>query len=146
MKLQDKHMAMIRSLEQIYGNLGDVPDDHPQLLIIQAHVKKSDSARNFRARQMWTDEELAYLKDNYKQYTYAELGKQMGCPGDSVRIKAKSLGLSKERIDLWSNEEKQFLADHYATHTARELAEKLKRTRQATQRMIRELGLKKNNV
>lgn len=146
MKLQDKHMSMIRTLEHDYGNLSSVPDDHPQLLIIQAHVKKSDSARKFQARNIWTDEELAYLKDNYKKYTYPELGEQMGRPGDSVWVKAKSLGLSKERIDLWSNEEKQFLRDNYSTHTARELAEKLKRTRRATQRMIHELGLKKNNV
>ncbi|PJH64517.1 hypothetical protein [Salmonella enterica] len=146
MKLQDKHMSMIQTLEHDYGNLGNVPDDHPQLLVIQAHVKKGDGARNCRARQTWTDEEHDYLKDNHNQYTYAELGEQMGRPRDSVRLKAKSLGLNKKRVGLWSNEEKQFLRDNYSAHTARMLAKKLKRTRQATQRMIRELGLKKNNV
>lgn len=45
---------------------------------------------------MWTSADLAFLRANYRNMTYAEIGKKLGKTRKAVTIKANILGLTKK--------------------------------------------------
>jgi len=99
-------MSMIRTLEHDYGNLGSVPDDHPQLLVIQAHVRKSDSARlkakslglNKKRVGLWSNEEKQFLADHYATHTARELAEKLKRTRQTTQRMIHELGLKKNNV------------------------------------------------
>lgn len=61
----------------------------------------------------WTEEQLQYLRDNYKTMTHKEIGVVIGRTDAAVRNKAYDLRLGKADYE-WSAEEIEKLKEFYA--------------------------------
>ena len=75
----------------------------------------------------WTEEEIAYLKENYDKATRKELSNKMNRTATAIEAKCKDLGLIKKEPD-WTKKEITFLKENYMELPTKEIAEKLHKT------------------
>lgn len=75
----------------------------------------------------WTEEEVEFLKENYKEMEDKELAKKLGRNTKTISWKRLSLGLRKRRA--WTEEETRFLIDNWEDMSDEKLAIKLNRSK-----------------
>lgn len=71
-----------------------------------------------RRYKIWTNSEIQYLKDNYIDKTYRELGIVLGVSRSAIDAKIKELGLCKAVLGKWSIEDDEYLKTHSVEETA----------------------------
>ncbi|MCT4665661.1 MAG: hypothetical protein N4A45_10545 [Flavobacteriales bacterium] len=57
----------------------------------------------------WSEVEINYLRENYGETPFSELKKEFDRSDNSIRLKAKELGLTKRKNQAWTKEELEFL-------------------------------------
>lgn len=105
----------------------------------------------------WSDEEVKILMEEYPTSNTRELAREMERSAQSLRNKAKNLGLKKDEDWLrksrtevirnrreWSREEVEILKKEYPHKTARAIGEKINRSPVAVRRKANYMGLKKS--
>ncbi|KXA89188.1 hypothetical protein AKJ62_03615 [candidate division MSBL1 archaeon SCGC-AAA259D14] len=95
------------------------------------------------AERCWTEEEVKFLKENYQNKTYAEIGSELGRGEKSVGAKASELGLKKQ--ENWSEDETEYLKENYQDMTYNEIGEKLGRSENAVRTKAGKLNLQKRS-
>jgi hypothetical protein len=91
----------------------------------------------------WTDKEVCFLREHYKDMTGRELGDVLGRTPDAVQLKASAIGLSKPLKGAWSEEEEKYLKRMYLTLTIKQLADRLDRTEYSVKRKLQRMDLNK---
>ncbi len=76
----------------------------------------------------WTDEELAFLRENWGKLPRAEIARRLGRSIPSINIKAGALDLRRKKPPRWTPEEVRFLRENWGRLTIRQLAKRLNRT------------------
>jgi hypothetical protein len=71
----------------------------------------------------WTPQMIAFLKENYQDYTNKQLADSLGLKLTSVRMKLYELGYKRMDLEYWSIEQIKFLKSKYKTIGDTELAE-----------------------
>ena len=100
-----------------------------------------------RIQRKWTKEEIEFLKKNASKMTLYELGEKLGRSRESVRWKARELGLKvKSEQPLWEPWEKEFLKKRAHKYTVNELAEILGRTKSSVRSMLNVMGLEYKHI
>lgn len=89
----------------------------------------------------WTNEDILFLKENYKVLSYSEISKVLNRSVGAVIAKASKMNLIKK--DRWTEDELSFLRENYSTQTTSELANILGRTHSAVSIKAKKMGLKK---
>lgn len=79
---------------------------------------------------MWTDEQVRYLRANFRKKTAKEIGYHIGKSVDSVAYMAHRIGISKKR-EKWTADEREFIKQHCFEMTIAQLADKLNKTPKA---------------
>lgn len=97
--------------------------------------------------KLWTEEEIAFIKNNYKNLTTHEMAAKLGDRTyRAVMGKMNRLDLVKNIIvssgELWTEEEIDFIKRNYKDHTLKEMATVLpNRTVRSIESKMRDLGL-----
>lgn len=89
----------------------------------------------------WSEEELNYLIDNYKNSTVKELAAYLNKTPGSVSYAANVNGLIKQPHNSWTEEQIEFLKDNYVDMTSEEIAKKFNRSIVSVNAMRDRLGL-----
>lgn len=89
----------------------------------------------------WVDREVEFLKSNYRDLTYKEIGNFLNRSYKSVSRKAEDIGLKKKENRLWTESENQFLVVNYNKIPPIEIAQNLNRTYNAVINRAESLGL-----
>lgn|GEM_PF-6553075 len=87
----------------------------------------------------WSEEEVQFLKKNYKKMTYYKIAKVLGKSYSSVYMKAYRLQLKKRKKNYWSVEEDRFIIENYPRMSVREIADALGRSKTSVSSKIKEL-------
>lgn len=87
----------------------EVPDEYKYLLKGIKPQKKPP------AGERYTEEEIAFIKENFDKMQYKELAEIMGRSKDSLADKIMSLGLKKGKHTVFSEEEKKIILENYPT-------------------------------
>lgn len=90
----------------------------------------------------WTDSEVQYLKNNYLNMSYDDIGKVLGKTAIAVNAKSFSLKLFKKEPD-WTKEDLEYVKNNYMQMQTREIAENLNRSIDAIRIKAKRMGLKK---
>ncbi|OQY09293.1 MAG: hypothetical protein B6I28_03370 [Fusobacteriia bacterium 4572_132] len=97
---------------------------------------------NKGAGKKWKEEEIEFLKKNYEEMTYEELGKKISRTKSSVSRKVISLGLKKvKRKNNWTQREIKFLKENISSINYNQIANKLNRSAQACRTKAHDLNL-----
>lgn len=94
----------------------------------------------------WTDEQISFLKENYKDMTQTALAKQLGKSHTTVSKKMIELGIKttyKERHN-WSKEEVAFIKENYKSMTYKEMSIRLNRPQVSVEQKARKIGIQKS--
>lgn len=91
----------------------------------------------------WTDEQIEYLKNNYKTTPVDEIAKVLGRSRKSIFEKASILGLSKDNYKIWTEEDLKYLKENYPTNKTSDVAQHLNRSEHAVRLKAEELGIRK---
>lgn len=91
---------------------------------------------------IWSEDEIKFLNDNYKTMTHREIADKIGRTEQAVRAKCFDLKLFKKE-EMWSEHEIQYLKDNYREKTKQEISNHLCRSQDAIQLKARKLGIKK---
>lgn len=89
----------------------------------------------------WTEDEVKFLKENYKNMSYIEIGKILNRKDSAIRAKCFDLDLVK--TDRWTEKEIEFLKENCNILTYKEIAKVLNRTTSAISLKSKKLGIKK---
>ena len=82
-----------------------------------------------KKKNTWTNEEIEFLKNNYLNISYGEIGKIIGRSAECVNQKIMHLGLQKKFENYWTDEEVEYLKEKYPKYmTLKEVAQNLKRS------------------
>lgn len=76
----------------------------------------------------WTDEELAFLRENWGKLPHAEIARHLSRSIPSINGKAGVLGLRRKKEPPWTEEDIRFLRENWGRLSIRQLAKKLNRT------------------
>jgi len=93
----------------------------------------------------WSDWEVEFLRENWGKLKIQEIAERLGRTGDTVKWKAKTLGLPRLRRE-WTEEELKFLRENYGKLPDGEIAERLGRSKGAVTFKALTLGLRKMKV
>lgn len=95
----------------------------------------------------WSDEDIAYLRQNYAAVDTMLLCRYFGVSETSLHIKARSLGLRKSNktAHKWSEEDLLYLREHYPLESGGDIADRLGVSSTLVYKKARELGLKKSS-
>lgn len=89
----------------------------------------------------YTQEEIDFLLDNYRDLGAKECAERLGKTTNSVYVKASQMNLvSKER---WTDEETDFLVRHYPTKSRKWVALMLGKTVRSVQNKANYIGVKR---
>jgi hypothetical protein len=91
------------------------------------------------AIKKWTEEEENFLRANYLNIPYEELGKKLNRTTKAIGYKCDMLGLVISRE--WTKEEEEFLRANYEAIPIKEIAQHLNRTPSATSHKLKKLKL-----
>lgn len=96
----------------------------------------------------WTDEELTFLRDNYRKYRYVELASILKKSKKSIEIKITRLGLTPKGVThkRWLKAEDHFLMNHFEEYTDFELGQKFNCTIRNVRERLAELKLKRKII
>lgn len=98
-------------------------------------------AREFRAREPWSDEDNEAMIEYYHSYGKKYLMRLLGRSERSIVGRAWTMGISRPAMAEWTPDEDNYLRKHYAKTTAPELAVDLGRSEQAVRHRLRAIGL-----
>lgn len=88
------------------------------------NLKKSKAARSKAARKyVWTDEQLAFLTDNYATMANKQLADGLGLKLQFIRAKLYTMGLYRMNLEFWTDEQVEFLKNNYQLMGNTELAD-----------------------
>lgn len=91
----------------------------------------------------WTDEELKYIRKNYRRKSFKDIAKDIGLPCSAIKYRANKYGLyRKPRCRLWTEQENEYVRNYYSVDTIEEIAKHLSRTRGAILGRADRLGLR----
>ena len=95
-------------------------------------------------KQMWTKEELEYLKKSYKQKDtdWQDLEKRINHTKEAIIIRASLMGLSVKQTN-WGEQEFNLLKKEYQDKKVFELGKEFNRTPNAIRRILSIKGVKK---
>lgn len=91
----------------------------------------------------WTEEQLNFLKNNYKTMSFEELEKELGKSVSAIKQKAYDLQLTKK---FWSAEQIKFLKSNYEEMSIEELEVQLGKTANAIKLKASRLGIHKYGI
>jgi hypothetical protein len=109
----------------------------------------SDKARNKsskRTQKAWTEEEINFLKENWRKMTYLQMAPVLGRNRNAIGTEAKRLGLVKYHHlseMKWTPQKDEFLRKNYADMSRKELARKLGCSTIAVKSRLKVLEIKK---
>lgn len=92
-------------------------------------------------KQLYTQEELDYIRKNYDNMTVREIAKNLNRNECGISTQAKKMGLSKQSHKQWTDEEIQYLKDNYIDKTSEEIGQYLGRPINSINSKRDELGL-----
>lgn len=92
----------------------------------------------------YSNEELEYIKKNYKNKTVNELSKELNKSCNSVYTAIRKLGLIKQPHNKWTDTEIRFLREHYIDMTSEEISKHINHTVDAINTQRDRLGLIRN--
>jgi len=83
-----------------------------------------------RAKPLWTDEMITYLKENYSTMLFVEMSAHLGKSKNAICHKAYTLGLKRvgRQYTWWTQEEVAYLEQSYGRIDTEIIARKLGRT------------------
>lgn len=90
----------------------------------------------------YTQEELEYIKNNFKNMTCKEIGEALGRTEQSVRAKCFDLNLHKKEAP-WTDDEIDFIKKNYMEMKTSDICKFLQRSKSAVELKASRLGLKK---
>jgi hypothetical protein len=135
---------VIRNLGKIsYQNMGDDIGVSAQTIQQIAH------ANGYRPRphmRPWSDQDYAYLRENYGKMTAREIAVHLDRTIPTVRTLAGNMGLTKKRTikeRLWTPAEERILRANFNRRTISEIAAMLDRTIPSINGKAKGLGLSK---
>lgn len=91
---------------------------------------------------IWTDSEIQFLINNYQLKSRKFVSEKLNKSVDSIKHKAKSLGLITRTCKKWSEEEIKFLKENYSKLGRNLICEKLDRSNSSVGVKAKEFGLK----
>lgn len=91
----------------------------------------------------WNEEDVEFLKENYENLSYEEIGDSLGRSYGSVRSKAVRLGFSPK--NEWDEEEIKYLEKNYYDKSAEEISRVLNRSEQSIRAKAYVIGIKKSH-
>ena len=74
----------------------------------------------------WSEEALAFLRENAATMSTEDMAKHLGRTVGSVRTKRQRLGVEGMQVNFWTSEEDAIIREFYPTMSWQELLEKLK--------------------
>ena len=91
---------------------------------------------------IWTDSEIKFLINNYQLKGRKFVSEKLNKSVDSIKHKAKTLGLITRTCNKWSNEEIKFIKENYSKMGRKKICESLNRSDSSVGVKAKELGLK----
>lgn len=98
---------------------------------------------------VWSDDEIAYLRENCDSMPYEDIGRKLGVSHTTVRLKALELGLSRPRYTKtveWTDDRIAYLREHYADEPTTDISEHIGISQPTVKRKAEELGLRKSDT
>lgn len=92
-------------------------------------------------RSVWTEEQVAFLKEHYGRMPREELAQILGKTVPAISGKAGQLGLRRKKEARWTQEEVDFLENYWGNYTISALAKRLGRTENAILIKAKRIGL-----
>ena len=89
----------------------------------------------------FTDKEIEYIKENYKNNTLNSIAEYLGKKPSSVYNVIYQLGITKQIHNAWTEEDINYLKTHYVEQTSEEIAKQLGKTIAAVNTERDRLGL-----
>lgn len=115
-------------LQQIMESLGRTEDSIVRKARrIGLDVKKK---KEEQLKRKWTNDEIEFLKNNYKTITSNVIADYVNKTASVVRKKARALGISST-VNHWDEDEEKFLKENWGVICVYSIAKKLKRSRNA---------------
>lgn len=74
-------------------------------------------------KHIWEENDIQFLKDNYRSMTNQELADGLGIKLTTCRTKLYSLGLKRMELEYWTEEQVDFLKENYQVMGDTEIAE-----------------------
>lgn len=99
---------------------------------------------NDNAMERWTEEEEAFLRENFGWLPYREIAKKLGRTKKAVCNKAFYLGISADACSPWTQEDLAFLRENFSSMSSLEIAVRLKKTIHAVRGKAHKLKLRKH--
>ncbi|GAB4287711.1 MAG: hypothetical protein Kow0098_04650 [Ignavibacteriaceae bacterium] len=91
----------------------------------------------------WTEEEVAFLRNNYNRMPFANICSKLNRSVYAVKNKASRLGITETPATPWTEEEIDYLKNNYKKYEYKQIAAHLGRTEKAVVVKARALKLKK---
>lgn len=92
--------------------------------------------------KIWTDSEIEFLINNYQLKGRKFVSEKLNKSVDSIKHKAKTLGLITRTCSKWSNDEIKFMKENYSKMGRKSICETLNRSDSSVGVKAKELGLK----
>lgn len=89
----------------------------------------------------YTDEEITFVKENYKKLTVKQLAEKLNKSTYNISTILSELGLKKQVHKPWNKEEIEFLKKNYMSMTNTEIAKRLNRSLNSISARMDQLGL-----
>lgn len=89
----------------------------------------------------WTEERLAYVRQNYGSMTAKQIASEMGCSVGVVAVMASRMGV-KSNGKKWTSEQAEDIRQHYGKEPTSEIAKRIGKTEDAIRQRARGMGLK----
>lgn len=93
----------------------------------------------------YTEEDINYLINNYKDYSYKQLGNHIKKSSGSIAYAIRTLGLIKQVHKNWTKDEDDFLKSNYLKMSNEEMGKKLNRSFDSISARCQVLGLIKHD-
>lgn len=106
-----------------------------------AIVAHANYMRLKKTRQ-WTQKEYAYLRRFHNKKPSAEVSRILGRTVETIRGKAKELGVAR-KAPRWPSRQEKLLIKYYPTMEAKKLAKRIGRTPRAINTKALELGIRR---
>jgi len=107
---------------------------------VQNKIKHEDLS--YVEQKPFTDEELEFLEENYKEYTHEEIAGKLDRHKQTVSNQLNKMGLIK--TPHYSQEEKKFIEDNWQDLSDHEIAEELERSVVSVRKKRRSLDCKRD--
>jgi|AntDeeMinimDraft_5_1070356.scaffolds.fasta_scaffold17786_2 hypothetical protein len=91
----------------------------------------------------YSDQEEDFIKENMASMGYPSIAVVLGRTRESVKMKAKRMGLSVGKKILWSDEEDRILRENFHQKTYQELGSLIGKDSEAVRKYARSVGLSK---